>query len=402
MAVTAISTSIVHRLSAAPKIRSCTYLESVPRIVFSDDADLLAVRFARSPVWETHLAVRTFVDERSRLFHLPWHRAVRKAAARLDLGPLLATNPPSGFVPDFLTPPPSHSAPTLAEQLGQIRATPVQPGEGGARALPRLERRWFLQGDAGIPRRGSSSCPRAAGRANGGSLGRSRGAVLAPHRGVDRGRYRLSLTSARHPRPASHPRRPPSGIRWADGAVEVDGPGDAEVDLAGRGLVLMPSAYAWPVVTAIVDGPWQPTVIYPARGVAAALGGTDPTSSRARAAARTDARAPTRQPRPPDLDNRARGAPRRSTSGVSGHLLALRDAGLVSASRRGHELRYGRTRLGACPASGFEGRLTPFSSPETLARAARRARAREARSRARRRPRRAARTRLPRARRCGR
>ena len=95
------------------------------RIVFSDDDDLLAVRFARSPAWETHLAVRTFVDERSRLFHLPWHRAVRAAAARLDLGPLLATNPPSGFVPDFLTPPPSHSAPTLAEQLGQIRATPL-------------------------------------------------------------------------------------------------------------------------------------------------------------------------------------------------------------------------------------------------------------------------------------
>ena len=100
-------------------------LRSVTRIVFSDDDDLLAVRFARSPAWETHLAVRTFADERARLYHEPWHRAVQKAAAQLDLVPLLATHPRSGFVPDFVTPPPSHASPTLGEQLGQIRATPL-------------------------------------------------------------------------------------------------------------------------------------------------------------------------------------------------------------------------------------------------------------------------------------
>jgi DNA-binding transcriptional ArsR family regulator len=35
-----------------------------------------------------------------------------------------------------------------------------------------------------------------------------------------------------------------------------------------------------------------------------------------------------------------------SPAGASRHLLALRDGGLVSAKRRGHEMRYSRTKLG--------------------------------------------------------
>jgi DNA-binding transcriptional ArsR family regulator len=36
-----------------------------------------------------------------------------------------------------------------------------------------------------------------------------------------------------------------------------------------------------------------------------------------------------------------------SPAGASRHLLALRDAGLVSAARHGHEVRYRRTELGS-------------------------------------------------------
>jgi len=35
-----------------------------------------------------------------------------------------------------------------------------------------------------------------------------------------------------------------------------------------------------------------------------------------------------------------------SPAGASGHLLALRDAGLLTATRHGHEVRYRRTALG--------------------------------------------------------
>lgn len=89
--------------------------------------DLLAVRFACSPAWETLAAVRTFVDERSRAYHEPWHRLVQERRAQLDLGALLATQPLRGFVPDFLTPPPPVPWPRLRDQLAEIRATP--PGQ---------------------------------------------------------------------------------------------------------------------------------------------------------------------------------------------------------------------------------------------------------------------------------
>ena len=38
----------------------------------------------------------------------------------------------------------------------------------------------------------------------------------------------------------------------------------------------MPSVFNWPAVTVYTDQPWQPTLIYPARGVAAAWLDTQP------------------------------------------------------------------------------------------------------------------------------
>src|SRR6266496_2857882 len=86
--------------------------------------DLLAVRFALSPVWETQAAVRTFVVSRERSPHLPWQRLVAPRLERLDLSPLLAVQPARGVVPDFLTPPPRTARPRLRDQLAEIRATP--------------------------------------------------------------------------------------------------------------------------------------------------------------------------------------------------------------------------------------------------------------------------------------
>src|SRR5262245_48679636 len=86
--------------------------------------DLLAVRFACSPLWETQAAVRTFADQEARSRHEPWHRLVRERVARVDLTPLPALQPLHGFVPDFLTPPPRTPRPRLRDQLAEIRATP--------------------------------------------------------------------------------------------------------------------------------------------------------------------------------------------------------------------------------------------------------------------------------------
>src|SRR5258708_24497121 len=85
--------------------------------------DLLAVRFAVSPVWETQAAVQAFADERGRTYHESWLLLVRARAAQLDLAPLLAALPRRGYVPDFLTPPPRTSRPNLRSQLAEIGAT---------------------------------------------------------------------------------------------------------------------------------------------------------------------------------------------------------------------------------------------------------------------------------------
>ena len=49
-------------------IRSCAYLLGVTLIALGRRDDLLAVRFAWSPAWETLGALRTLVDERSRAY----------------------------------------------------------------------------------------------------------------------------------------------------------------------------------------------------------------------------------------------------------------------------------------------------------------------------------------------
>jgi len=35
-------------------------------------------------------------------------------------------------------------------------------------------------------------------------------------------------------------------VRWRDGVVEVEHRHDREVDLRGRGLLLVPTVFAWP------------------------------------------------------------------------------------------------------------------------------------------------------------
>ena len=253
----------------------------------------------------------------------------------------------AGFVPDFLTPPPSHSAPTLAEQLGQIRATPV------GQVKEELER-CLASNDGGSYRATLESLvadPLAARELLAERMEAAWDALVAPfwprieeliEADIGYRSHRLVTLGLRRTLNGLHP-----GIRWADGAVEVDGPGDTEVDLAGRGLVLMPSAYAWPVVTAIVDGPWQPTRHLPGawsrrssgRHRAHRLARSRGCSGRR---ARFYSSASTARPRRP-RSRRASGAARAGSRGISSRCVT---PGSSAASRRGHEVRYARTRLG--------------------------------------------------------
>jgi DNA-binding transcriptional ArsR family regulator len=121
---------------------------------------------------------------------------------------------------------------------------------------------------------------------------------------------------------------------------------DTVVPLDERGLLLMPSAYISPVAATIVDPPWQPTIVYPARGIAELWQHpAAPPEALARLLGATRALVLTTIDRPLSTSTLA-ALTELSPAGVSRHVIALRDAGLLTAARRGHEVRYGLTPLG--------------------------------------------------------
>jgi DNA-binding transcriptional ArsR family regulator len=319
--------------------------------------DLLSVRFACSPLWETQAAVRTFAVDHARSRHEPWHALVRERAARLDLAPLLALQPLRGFVPDFLTPPPRTPRPRLREQLAEVRATP--PAQV-ARELERC-RGWVTDERYLALIDGLLAEPERARDLLADRLQEAWTELVAPfwvrirallERDVEQRSRTLARHGWRRVLEELHPR-----IRWTKRGLSCVDRSGRTVMLDERGLVLMPSAYHGPKVAAIVDEPWLPTLAYPARGIGQ-LWRTTPVRSPAAVArllGRTRALVLTSLDEPLSTTTLA-ALIELSPAGVSRHLLALRDAGLVSTMRHGHEVRYGRTSLGSAL---LRGRVAP-------------------------------------------
>jgi len=310
--------------------------------------DLVIIRFAYSPAWETTHAARLFVDPRSRPYHRSWHAAVAAEAAKLDLAPLLAVNPVRGNVPDFLTPPPDVPAPRFADQLARIRATPPsQVADELARCRATLTRKAAAEAvDAML------ADPAAARDLLADQLQAVWDRLVAPF--WPRIKDVLEADLAYRSRQLADAGLRPvlealdSRITWGeDGTVTVGDGIDQHVGLRGRGLVLMPSAYIWPTVVAVTDEPWQPTIVYPARGIGRLWQRTGaPPDALVRLLGRTRALLLTSLDRPASTSALA-ALHDLSPSGTSRHLIAMRDAGLLTGTRHGHEIRYARTRLGA-------------------------------------------------------
>jgi DNA-binding transcriptional ArsR family regulator len=309
--------------------------------------DLLAVRFACSPLWETQAAVRTFADDRARSRHEPWHRLVRGRAARLDLAPLLALQPLHGYVPDFLTPPPRTPRPRLRDQLAEIRATtPAQV----ANELERCRESVTDEQYRDLVDR-YLAAPEHARDLLADRLHEAWTELVAPfwvrvravlERDVEHRSRTLARHGLRRVLEELHPQ-----IRWTKRGLSCVDRSGRTVPIDDRGLVLMPSVYHGPKVAAIVDEPWLPTIAYPARGTGElwrSPGGSP--AALARLLGRTRALVLASLDEPVSTTTLA-ALIELSPAGVSRHLLALRDAGLVSTTRHGHEVRYGRTSLGS-------------------------------------------------------
>jgi DNA-binding transcriptional ArsR family regulator len=134
---------------------------------------------------------------------------------------------------------------------------------------------------------------------------------------------------------------------WRDGTLEAHIVFDNEADLAGRGLLLVPCAFAKGIAT-ISDAPWQPTIVYPAPGAGVLWEPARDAPGRAALSALLGER------RAAVLVGLARSATTSelsdalaaSRAGVNEHLHVLRRAGLVIPRRDGRAVRYRRTAAG--------------------------------------------------------
>lgn len=135
-------------------------------------------------------------------------------------------------------------------------------------------------------------------------------------------------------------------VRWEPGAVVVRDRQQAEVGLDGRGLMFVPSVFLHPGPATYSEPPWQPAVVYVARG-ASALWDPEPTTppALARLLGQTRADLLLRLETPASTTQLC-ALTGHTLGAVGDHLRVLREAGLVTRTRRGRSVVYRRTPVG--------------------------------------------------------
>src|ERR687889_2934247 len=233
--------------------------------------DLSRVRFAFSPLWETVASFRVLLDPGRHALHLPWVEQTRGKLGKLDLAPLYALVRSDGYIPDFLAPPPTTPLPAFEEEMVHLRETPATTvvreveylkasGEGVGPDRENLLTPYLTNPVASLERLAAS-------------LLRYHDVAIAPHwprlRVLLEGDVLKRAQALAFGGPEAlfddlHPT-----VRYRDGLLEVEKPFQIEgVVPGGRGILLVPSAFAWPRLYAIIEEPWQPSLIYTPRGAA--------------------------------------------------------------------------------------------------------------------------------------
>ncbi len=134
-------------------------------------------------------------------------------------------------------------------------------------------------------------------------------------------------------------------VRWRGGWLSVQQGVDRTFDLAGQGLLLIPSVFIAPGLALYLDPPWQPALIYPARGRALWWESTsEPPEALSRLLGTTRAALLTLLTAPTSTTELSRLT--HATLGATGdHLRVLLDAGLLARARSGHSILYRRTDM---------------------------------------------------------
>lgn len=313
-------------------------------------SDLGQLRWAISPAWELLASIRTLTSPSAHAIHLPW-----VASHRSD--PLL-TNPslqavrdltagPVHGLPGFLAPTPLSPFDELDEELATVLAT------GPAEVRRELEEAFGDDLPASLlpllqdPERHLAGVVAELGeywqRCLAAAWPRLRALLQSDIH------YRARMLTEQGPAAMFADIHPDLQLDTDTGALAVanrrTGTTDQHRPLSGRGLVLVPSAFAWPRAYVKTSQPWVPVIRYPARGVGALWERPDDPPelgpvlghTRARLLQLLDGPATTLQ-----LSHLTGLAP----SGVSSNLHKLARAGLVAPHRTGREVLYARTPKG--------------------------------------------------------
>ena len=311
--------------------------------VFSIDA-VLHCRFGISSPSEVVRAAQAIARPVRGTSHFAWLRGRRTLVQDLyrcpDVSLLLALLWKPGHAPGFLLPPATSTVSAIDDELTRIRQLPPEAVRFEiARALAgrRIEDRTVrLLRSAEAPRRLADA------------LGTVWSLVLEPSWPTVRDvlerdvAYRARRLAEGGLARLFEDLAPVVALRGHE--LWVRQPTTAIVELDGHGLLLSPSAFVAPRVATTLD---PPSLVYPARGTAALLGGealeNQHAVSRLIGATRAEILALLEEPSTTTSLARRLG---RSPGNVADHLAVLRRAGLVARRRAGRRVLYSRTPLG--------------------------------------------------------
>jgi DNA-binding transcriptional ArsR family regulator len=320
---------------AVPKIEA-------PMIEWSfTPADVARIRFAFSPLAELVRSLIVLRAPARHSLHRSWVRATRPRLAGIDLTELFALIPIQGDTADFLTPPPISPLPDLPAELEMIRRTPPERVVADAADVLDRQSPVFLRISAdpiGAAHRLADDLARYWQIAMDGHWPRIQALLEADilwrsRQLADGGAH--ALFEDLH-----------ETVTWDGNALTAADPHHHHRLLSGEGLLLTPSAMCWPAVRKMIE-PYQPTITYPARGIATLWETGAPRTSGALVAliGRTRAQLLIALAEPTSTTALARQLSI-TPGAVSQHLSVLFDAGLATRSRVGRLVLYRRTHSG--------------------------------------------------------